>query len=175
MEGRTWGSVCHNYKRDNLRCDRVQGWCHSSRIYFWSRSQEGMPCRLPHPSMREVSHEAADSSRTIPVLAWNALKEEDAGWASDGWRNPHFGASPFLWWVRNPARFLSHSKGRILILFIKNIEKLNKTKAIPLSLKFVCKLFHVKIQFGKNPTSTRTRLFTSSWNNVVLGFINSYL
>lgn len=49
---------------------------------------------------------------------------------------------------------LSHFKGGILILFIKNIEKQNKTKPIPLSPKLVYKRHHVKIQLGQNSSLT---------------------
>lgn len=61
----------------------------SLRIYFWSRSQEWMPWRFSRFSMREASREAAYCSRTIPVPAWNALKEKNADAHSTAWEIPN--------------------------------------------------------------------------------------
>lgn len=73
---------------------------------------------------------------------------------------------------------LSHDQGRILILNTKNIGKQKPSQnRSSLPPKLVYKLYHVEIQLGKNYNLTLncSQAHGNSWNNTILGFINSYL
>lgn len=76
----------------------------SLRIYFWSRSQEWMPCRLPPSSKREAHvrlQPVPEPSLCLPGMP--SKGRANIGWTFDGPRNPQFSASSFLRWARNPV------------------------------------------------------------------------